>query len=241
MLFPAERAGKVMRAYRDYLRDCPDELTTWLSVITAPAADFVPTDLQGRPSLAVLACHCGAPDDREAAIRPLRDLSPAVDLIEPIPYPDLQSMLDEDLPPGVRCYLRAGFTPGLTDALIDTIVEHTSAMPSAASTFDFHHMGGAVARVSDDATAFGDRSSDFCFNIVGVWNDPQEDDVNRDWVRRFASALTPFATGGVYVNFTADADRVRAAYSDHKYKRLQALKRQYDPGNLFRLNQNITP
>jgi FAD/FMN-containing dehydrogenase len=107
MLFPAERAAEVMRAYRDYLRDCPDELTTWLSVITAPAADFVPTDLQGRPSLAVLACHCGAPDDREAAIRPLRDLSPAVDLIEPIPYPDLQSMLDEDLPPGVRCYLRA--------------------------------------------------------------------------------------------------------------------------------------
>jgi FAD/FMN-containing dehydrogenase len=241
MLFPHQRAAEVMRAYRDYVRDCPDELTTWLSAITAPAADFVPADLQGKPSLAVLACHCGDPDDAEAAITPLRDLRPAVDLIEPMPYPDLQSMLDEDLPPGVRCYLRAGFTPGLTDGLIETIVEHTAAMPSAASTFDFHHMGGAVARVPDDATAFGDRSSDYCFNIVGVWDDPQADEVNHGWVRGFASALTPFATGGVYVNFTADADRVRAAYSDQKYARLHALKRQYDPTNLFRLNQNIKP
>jgi FAD/FMN-containing dehydrogenase len=205
------------------------------------SADFIPTNLQGKPSLAVLACHCGAPEEAEAAIRPLRDLNPAVDLIEPIAYPDLQSMLDEDLPPGVRCYLRAGFAPGLTDSLIDTIVEYTSAMPSAASTFDFHHMGGAVARVPDDGTAFGDRGSDFCFNIVGVWDDPQDDEVNRDWVRRFSSALKPFATGGVYVNFTADTDRVRAAYSDRKYERLHALKRQYDPTNLFRLNQNIEP
>jgi hypothetical protein len=189
----------------------------------------------------VLACHCGAPDDGEAAIAPLRDLNPAVDLIEPIPYPDLQQMLDEDLPPGVRCYLRAGFTSALTDALIDTIIEYTSAMPSAASTFDFHHMGGAVARVPDDATAFGDRGSDFCFNIVGVWDDPQADNVNRNWVRGFASALAPFATGGVYVNFTADVDRARLAYNGHKYVRLQALKRAYDPTNLFRLNQNIKP
>jgi hypothetical protein len=125
--------------------------------------------------------------------------------------------------------------------LIDTIIEHTSAMPSAASSFDFHHMGGAVAQVSADATAFGDRSSEFCFNIVGVWDDPEADDRNRDWVRGFASALTPFATGGVYVNFTADLDRAQLAYSDSKYTRLQALKRQYDPANLFRLNQNIKP
>jgi len=241
MLFPLERAAEVIHAYREFVRDCPDELTTWLSVITAPAADFIPTDLQGRPSLAVLACHCGDLADGEAAVRPLRDLSPAVDLIEPTPYPDLQSMFDEDYPPGVRCYLRAGFVCGLTDTLIDTIIEHTSAMPSAASSFDFHHMGGAVAQVSADATAFGDRSSEFCFNIVGVWDDPEADDRNRDWVRGFASALTPFATGGVYVNFTADLDRAQLAYSDSKYTRLQALKRQYDPANLFRLNQNIKP
>jgi hypothetical protein len=89
-------------------------------------------------------------------------------------------------------------------------------------------MGGAVARVADDGTAFGDRNSAFCFNVVGVWDDAAADDTNRQWARTFATALEPFATGGVYVNFTADADRVRAAYSDAKYKRLQALKRQFE-------------
>jgi hypothetical protein len=191
--------------------------------------------------LAVLACHCGDPADAELAIRPLRELGPPVDLVEPMTYPALQSMLDEDLPPGVRCYLKAGYTAELTDPLIDVIAQHTAAMPSPSSTFDFHHMGGAVARVADDATAFGDRRSPFCFNIVGVWNDPAADDVNRDWVRAFASALEPFGTGGVYVNFTAEPGPVRAAYGHKKYERLRALKERYDPTNLFRLNQNIQP
>jgi FAD/FMN-containing dehydrogenase len=239
MLFAASRAAEVMRSYREYVRDCPDELTTWLSAITAPAADFVPDDLQGRAALALLACHCGDPADAELALQPLRNLGPAVDLIESMPYPALQSMLDEDLPPGVRCYLKAGYTAELTDPLIDAIVEHTSAMPSPSSTFDFHHMGGAVARVSDDATAFSARRSAFCFNIVGVWHEAADDHVNRAWVRQFASALEPFGTGGVYVNFTAEPGAVASAYSDKQYARLRALKDQYDPTNLFRLNQNI--
>jgi FAD/FMN-containing dehydrogenase len=241
ILFPAHRGAEVMRFYREFVRDCPDELTTWLSAITAPAAEFVPSDLQGKPSLAVLACHCGALDDAEAAIKPLRDLGPAVDLIEPMPYPALQSMLDEDLPPGVRCYLKSGYATELTDAVIDTIVEHTQAMPSASSTFDFHHMGGAVARIPDDGTAFGDRRSAYCFNVVGVWKDASDDGVNSAWVRHLASALEPFGTGRIYVNFAADPDRVRAAYSETKYDRLRAIKREYDPTNLFRLNQNVEP
>ncbi|MDQ4489551.1 FAD-binding oxidoreductase [Sinomonas sp. ASV486] len=241
MLFAANRAGRVMRAYRDYVSACPDELTTWLSMVTAPAADFVPAPMHGRPALAVLACHCGDPADAEAALLPLRDLQPEVDLIEPMPYPQLQSMLDEDLPPGVRCYLKSGYTAALTDSLIGVIVEHTSAMPSPASTFDFHHMGGAIPRVHDRATAFGDRRSAFCFNIVGVWDQAEDDDANLAWVRSFASALTPFDTGGVYVNFTAEDASVQAAYGDEKYGRLKALKQQYDPTNLFKLNQNVIP
>ncbi|MHB8466840.1 MAG: FAD-binding oxidoreductase [Acidimicrobiales bacterium] len=239
LLFAASRAAEVMRFYRDYVRECPDELTTWLSAITAPAADFVPADLQGKAALAVLACHCGDPTDAEQTLRPLRELGASVDLIESQPYPALQSMFDEEYPAGVRCYLKAGYTAELTDALIDAIVEHTAAMPSASSSFDFHHMGGAVARVADDATAYGDRRSAFCFNIVGVWPEADDDDVNRAWVRRFASALEPFGTGGVYVNFTAEPGPVRASYGDRKYARLRVLKSRYDPTNLFRLNQNI--
>ena len=138
-----------------------------------------------------------------------------------------------------NCPLKAGYAAELTDPLIDTIAEHTAAMPSASSTFDFHHMGGAVARVADDATAYGDRRSSFCFNIVGVWHDAADDEINRAWVRRFASALEPFGTGGVYVNFTAEPGPVQASYGEKKYARLRALKSQYDPTNLFKLNQNI--
>jgi len=102
-------------------------------------------------------------------------------------------------------------------------------------------MGGAVARGPDEGTAFGNRRLAFCFTIVGVWDDPAADEQNRQWAKAFAVALEPYTTGGVYVNFTADANLVRAAYSEAKYNRLQALKRQYDPANLFRLNQNIAP
>jgi hypothetical protein len=239
MLFEGSRIAEVMRFYREYVRECPDELTTWLSRITAPAADFVPDDLQGKAALAVLACHCGDPGDAELAIGPLRKLGPAVDLIESMPYPALQCMSDEDMPWGVRCYLKAGYTAELTDSLIDAIVQRTAAVPSALSTLDIHHMGGAVARVADDATAFGDRRSAFCFNIVGVWREPADDDVNRAWVADTSTALEPFGTGGVYVNFAAEPGVVQAAYGEKKYARLRALKRQYDPTNLFRLNQNI--
>jgi hypothetical protein len=241
MLFPLDRYVDVMQFYRGFVHDCPEELTTWLSAITAPAADFVPMELHGKPTLAVLACHCGDPEDAERAIKPLRDLGPAADLVEPMPYPELQKMFDEDLPYGIRCYQKAGYAAELTDRLIDVIVEHTSALPSPTSTFDFHHMGGAVARVPDDGTAFGDRRAAFCFNIVGVWDDPAADEPNRQWARSFFAAMEPFGTGGVYVNFTADPDLVQAAYSGAKYERLRALKRQYDPSNLFRLNQNIAP
>lgn len=241
LLFPWSRATEVMQFYRDFVRSCPDELTTWLSSITAPVADFVPPDLRGRPALAVLVCHCGDPADADRAIAPLRGLAPAADLVEPTPYPVLQSMFDEDLPHGVRCYQKAGYFAELTDALIETVATHTSAVPSPASTFDVHHMGGAIAHVSDDATAFGDRRSAYCFNVVGVWGDAEDDDANRAWVRAFASALEPFGTGGVYVNFTADPAAAGVAYGPQKHDRLRALKRAYDPDNLFRLNQNVLP
>ncbi len=241
MLFPGTRTPEILRFYSEYVRDLPDDFTTMLSAITAPDADFVPLDLRARPAMALAGGHCGDPDEAEHLIKPLRDLGPALDIFGPMPYPQLQMLFDEGLPYGIRCYLKSGYLPSLSEAAIDCIAAHTRPMSSAASTFDFHHMGGAVSRVPDDATAFGDRQSAFCFNIVGLWNEAAEDELHKTWVREFASALEPFGTGGVYVNFTADADRVRAAYGDEKYQRLQRLKQHYDPTNLFHLNQNIKP
>ena len=241
MLFREEQIPDVLRLYRDYIGVCPDELGTMLSAVTAPPVDFVPADMQGRPSMAFAGCHCGDPADAERALKPLRDLGPAVDLFEPIPYPDMQKMFDEDLPYGIRCYLKAGYLPEISDRAIEVIAEYTRPLSSPNSTFDIHDMGGAVKRVAEDVTAFGDRRSPFCFNIVGLWSDAIEDEVHKGFVRNFAAALEPFGSGGVYVNFTADPDRVRTAYDDAKYARLQTVKRQYDPENLFRLNQNIQP
>ena len=241
MLFRGEQTPDVLRLYRDYVSTCPDELGTMLSAITAPPVDFVPADMQGRPSIAFAGCHCGDPADAERALKPLRDLGPAVDLFDVIPYPDMQKMFDEDLPHGIRCYLKAGYLPEMSDGAIEVIAEYTRPLSSPNSTFDVHDMGGAVKRVAEDVTAFGDRRSAFCFNIVGLWNEASEDEVHKAYVRNFAAGLEPFGTDGVYVNFIADPDRVRAAYDDAKYARLQAVKRQYDPENLFRLNQNIQP
>ncbi len=241
MLFEGARTPEVLRFYRDYVHDLPDECTTMLSAITAPAVDFVPVELQGQPAMAVAMCHCGDPAEAARVIRPLRDLGPAVDLVGSMPYPDLQQMFDADLPHGIRCYLKAGYVPALSDGLIEVISERTRPMSSAASTFDFHQMGGAVSRVPNDGTAFGVRRSQFCFNIVGLWHDPAEDKLHRASVRDFATALEPFGTGGVYVNFIADPGATSEAYRGPDLDRLRALKRRYDPTNLFRLNQNVQP
>jgi FAD/FMN-containing dehydrogenase len=240
MLFAAARTPEVLRFYRDYVADLGDECTTMLSAITAPAADFVPPPLRGEPAMAVALCHCGDPEDGAAAVAPLRELRPDVDLVDAMPYPELQQLFDEDLPHGIRCYLKAGYVPALTDAVIDVIAERTRPLSAPYTTFDFHHMGGAVARVDDD-TAFGGRRFPFCFNIVGLWHDPAQDELHTAYVREFSAALAPFSAAGVYVNFTAEADMTDVTYSRAKLERLRAVKREFDPTNLFRLNQNVRP
>lgn len=241
MLFPEERTPEILVFYQDYVQDLPDEFTTMLSAIAAPVADFVPTEMRGRPSMAFIGCFSGDAGDADRALQPVRRLLPAVDLFDSVAYVDLQKMFDADMPHGIRCYLKAGYMADLNESAIEVVAKHTRPMRSTQSTFDLHHMGGAVARVAKDATAFDDRSSQFCFNVVGLWTDPMADDPIRDSVRDFASALVPFSTGSVYVNFTADADSAHAAYRDAKLSRLTQVKRRYDPNNLFRLNQNIQP
>lgn len=241
VLFDGSRTPEVLRFYRNYVHTLGDDCATMLSAITAPAADFVPAGLHGRPAMAFAVCHVGDREQAQTDLRPVREFRPDVDLLGSMPYPELQQMFDADLPHGIRCYLKAGYLPALSDAAIEVISERTRPMSSPASTFDFHHMGGAVARVGDEDTAFGDRRSPFCFNIVGLWSDSADDERHRSSVREFAAAMEPFSTGGVYVNFSADADAVSAAYGGEKFERLRALKRRYDPTNLFGLNQNIAP
>ncbi len=243
MGFPIDRGHEVLRRYRTWAAEVPDAFTTIAAVITAPPAPFVPPELVGQKVVGLAGCWCGDLDAGPAALGPLRELQPAFDVFGPMPYAALQGMLDEGAPPGIRSYTRSGYLADLSDGLIDAALEHGAAMPSPFSQLHLHHMGGALARVGEDDTAFGNRRAAYAYNVNSMWTDPSEDDLHETTNREFAAALAPFSTGGVYVNFLGNEGeaRVRAAYGNEKYERLARLKRRFDPQNLFRLNQNIPP
>jgi FAD binding domain/Berberine and berberine like len=243
MLFGWDRAAEVLAAFRDWTSELPDDGSMLAAVMTAPPAPFVPEHLVGRPVLGIVGCWCGDLDSGQAALGAMRELKPDVDLFGPMPYPALQGMLDEGAPSGARNYFRAGYARTLSDPMIEVLVEHGSRLPSPMSAIHIHQMGGAVARVGDGATAFGNRDAAFAYNLVSTWFDPAEDALNIDANRALATALEPESTGGAYVNFLGDEGdaRVRAAYGEPTYSRLAQLKRTYDPENLFRRNQNILP
>jgi len=243
MAWPLDRGTEVLRAYRSWSTELPDAFTTMAAVITAPPAPFVPRGLVGRKILGIPGCWCGDIETGLGALAPMRALQPEIDIFGPMPYVALQSMLDEGAPPGIRAYTRSGYTADLSDGLIDAIVEHGGRMASPFSQIHFHQMGGAVARVDEDDTAFGNRRAAFAYTVNAMWMDPSEDGRHEPANREAVQAFAPFSTGGVYVNFLGDEGqaRVRAAYGDAKYARLAGLKARFDPDNLFRLNQNIQP
>ncbi len=244
VLHPAGRAAEVLRFFREFVAEAPDELTCIAIFLTAPPAPFVPSELQMQPAIAIAVCYAGDPTEGERVVEPLRRFGPpAADLIGPMPYPALQSMFDEGAPYGMQNYWKSAFFNDLGDAAVDVLVGAAEQMRSPLSALHIHHLQGAVGRVDAQATAFGNRNAGFVLNIVGLWPDPADSAANTRWVRDTHAAISPYANGSGYVNFMADEDQdhVRAAYSRTAYGRLVALKRQYDPHNLFRLNQNIRP
>jgi len=235
----------VLRRYREVVADAPDELTTILQLRKAPPLPFLPEALHGRPVVAVGACWCGEAEAGARSVQPLRELgTPLADLLRPRPFVELQQLNNGAVLHGWHYYWKSIETPPFSDAVIDTLVEHTARITSPRSYTIIFHLGGALARVPEDATAYPQRDAAFNVNVNAVWleDDPREDEHVR-WTRDFYSALEPHAGGRVYVNFLGDEgqDRVRAAYGDAKYARLAELKRIWDPANVFRLNQNITP
>ncbi len=243
-LYPAERAGAILRFFRELTESAPDQLTMVFAVLTAPPAPFVPAHLHGRPVAAILLCYTGDLAEGERVVRPIKAFGPpAAELIRPMPYPAFQAMFDASAPPGLRNYWKASYFDAIPDAAIETILEQSARMTSARSVVRLHHMGGATARVAPESTAFTYRRALFTVAIEGKWVDPAEDETHMRWVRESADAVRPLTNGGAYVNFLSDdgEDRVRAAYGDRAYARLVEVKTRYDPENVFRLNQNIKP
>jgi FAD/FMN-containing dehydrogenase len=240
-----EDAREVLAFYREFIATTPDELTTIFELSVAPPAPFLPEDVHGKPIVMVGACYAGAPEDGIEVVRPLKDFgSPIVDLLEPKLYTALQSMFDPMVPHGLHRYWKSVELPPLTDDAIDTLVEHAAVQTSPQSYTIVFQLGGAVARVGADETAFSQRGAahDVVINAVWIEGDPAGER-HVTWARGFFDALQPHAGDHVYVNFLGDegADRVRQAYGAGNYERLVELKRTYDPTNFFRLNQNIAP
>jgi FAD/FMN-containing dehydrogenase len=235
VLYPYERAGLVLRVYRDYLKAAPDELGASLALTTLP---------DGSKAVYIVLFYCGDLAEGDRLTQPLREYgAPLLVDVQPRPYREIQSISDAGFPFGLLNYWKSSFLKDLPDAAIDCMVEHFASVPSHRSTAVIEHLGGAVGRIGPDATAFNHRDREFNFSIISMWTDPAATDANVNWTRAYWEAMQPFATGGVYVNYLGDEghDRVVAAYGAAKYARLLALKNAYDPINLFRLNQNIRP
>ena len=243
VFWPMEDAPEVLRFYRDWIADCPDELMTIAVQRRAPALPIVPPDLVGKLVVAVVACYAGPVEDGERVVRPLKEFgSPVLDLCRPKPFLEHQRMFDPSYPHGWSYYIRSCDVAALDDDVIDIVVEHGSRITSPVTSVALWQMGGAVGRIDDGATAFNGRQAGFTFNINGNSKTADGFDAERQWARDYWSALAPHHTS-VYVNFLMEEgeERVRQAYGAGKYDRLKALKRKYDPTNFFTLNQNIKP
>jgi FAD/FMN-containing dehydrogenase len=236
-------APEVFRFFADFVASAPDELSVTASTFRASPGMPIPPEMHGELVTMLAVCWIGELAAGERALRPLRRFGrPLADLVAPMPYTTLQSGSDAAYPNGQQNYWKSHYVDAITDGAIATLIEHAPRMTSPLSSFYFQHLGGAISRPGIDTAAFGHRDAVFDFAILTVWQDPAEDAEHLTWARDFAAAMQPYATG-VYVNNLGveGADRVRAAYAPATYERLVALKDIYDPDNVFRRNQNVTP
>jgi FAD/FMN-containing dehydrogenase len=246
MLFHLDDGQRVLGAFRDWAAELPDEASMLAAVITAPPGPFVPAQIVGRKVVGIAGCWCGDLDRGAAVVEPLRSLKPVADVFSPMPYPALQQMLDAAAPPGLRSHFRGGYAPEPSNDLIDVVLDHGARLPSPMSAIHLHHMGGAVDRAGPADTAFSGHAAAYTYNLISTWTAPAEDGLHVGANRALAADLAPLSQDGSYVNFLTDTAgdgnaSVRAAYGDALYDRLARLKREFDPGNLFRANHNIRP
>jgi len=245
LVYPRERAGEVLRFYRDFIEQAPAEVGGGAALITAPPEEFVPEQLRGQPAMGIVFIYVGSIEDGEEAVRPLREATePLVDMVQPMPYVALQQMLDAGNPRGVREYFKVDWVRSLPDEAIDVIVEQAERLPAPFGQLIMAPQGGAMGRTNGSDVALNAPDAPWAYFCLSMWMDPAEDDQNRDWARGFAEAMRAYEVGTPYPNFIAadeGAARLRSSYGPEKYERLVALKRQWDPDNLFRRNQNIDP
>jgi FAD/FMN-containing dehydrogenase len=246
VMWPMDEAVEVLRLLREFAADAPDEVGILGNLRLAPPLPIVPEEFHGKPVVGLVLTYAGPVEEGERVLRPIREFrNPVVDAVTPKPYVAHQMMFDPALPHGRHYYWKSHKLATLDDDVIDIVVDRCSEITSPLSSVPIFTLGGAVARVPAEATAFPNRDALHDINIVASWLPEHAGEADRHiaWVRDFFTALEPHSRG-VYVNFTNEdpSDRVRsAAYSPEQWRRLVALKAKYDPTNFFRFNANIPP
>ena len=235
VLYPFSAAKEAFTFYRDFAESAPDELFCEFALAALP---------DGQRAVSLFMCYCGPVEVGEKVLAPLREFgNPIEDMLAPMTYCEIQQAFDADFPFGLKNYWKSSNIAELSDAAIGTMVEFMEAAPSLRPMVIIDQFGGAVARVPDDATAFGHRDAAFDLVIAAIWSDDAEQEAHVNWAKSFWEAMQPHSTESVYVNYLSDEGeaRVQAAYGGSHFARLVELKRKYDPGTVFRNNQNIRP
>jgi FAD/FMN-containing dehydrogenase len=243
LIHPGFRDQEALRTIVDLAPTMPEEVRLMAALVTAPEAPFVPPEAQGQPVCVLISAHCGDAAEGERVLAPLREFGPpVVDMMRPLTYVELQQAADPMIPPGRRAYVKSDFLGSLDDAALEVLTQHHLTATSASSQILLHQLGGAMNRAPEAGTAYPTRSAEWMFTAIALWTDPDESpDPHVAWARGLWDAMRPWSTG-TYVNHLGDEGegRVREAYGD-SYDRLVSLKQEWDPDNVFRLNQNIVP
>jgi FAD/FMN-containing dehydrogenase len=241
MFFELRDAEHILKFFREYIKDAPEQLGAFPAFQIAPPLPFIPENRHGDTFALVVACWAGPLAEGERALKVFHDEAPVVaEMVGPMPYPALNSAFDALVPAGLQHYWKANFVRELTDDAIRAHLEHGPRLPAVNSTVHIYPINGACHRTPSDTTAFGHRDATFATVIAGMWPDPAQNAANIKWVRDYSDAVTPHSEQGGYINFMSEDDQGRApANYGSNYGRLVEVKRRYDPDNLFRANQNI--
>jgi FAD/FMN-containing dehydrogenase len=242
IFYPADADRDLLRAFRDWAEDAPDEITGLVNLTTAPPLPVIPAEWHGKKVAAFIAVSAGPIEEGGSLVSAFREVAePIADLLGPMPYHVIQTLIDPLWQKGLHSYFKATNLNRLDDELIDRLSDLHLASPGPQCEIHVHQMGGAIARVDDGATAFAERSMPYLLNVVTGWHDAEHAASHRDWARGVVDAASDASTGRAYVNFLGDTEAARSSYGDETYARLVELKNEYDPTNVFRLNQNIEP
>ena len=243
LIHPFADAPKLLRDYRSFVAQATDELTAWVVLRKAPPLPFLPKEWHGKEVMIIAVCFLGDPGVGERALAPLRTLGrPIADVIGPHPFVGWQQAFDPLLTAGARNYWKSHDFRELSDGLFAQLVEFAGRLPTAECEIFIANVGGAMARVPVEATAFAGRDANFVMNVHTRWQEARDDARCIGWAREFYNATRPYASSTAYVNFLPDEDgeRLSTTYGGN-YAKLREIKAKYDPENVFRVNQNIKP